>query len=64
MRDRPSSTHSVHAACSEPDTQMTWRPTFNLHFECAQVVRAYATDDDRVHFPLFKLPRICLRSLG
>lgn len=26
--------------------------------ECAQVVLAYVTDDDRVHFPLFKRSRI------
>ena len=42
---------------------MTWRLTFNLHVKCAHVVRAYATDYDRVHFPLFKLTRIWRSSM-
>lgn len=37
--------------------------TLNMQVECVQVVRAYVTGDDRVHFPRFKRSRIWRRSM-
>ena len=42
---------------------MTWGLTLNLQVECVQVVRAYVTDDDRAHLPLFNLSRIWRSSM-